>query len=358
MKKRIPIFFKISSAIFLISAVLLFVARRSVAFSELVSGSLSQGFRRLMAAVGGVSSRSLFELILLSVPLLIIIIVLLLIRAVKKERLLPTALSLVSVAMLLWSGNAVALGVGYNSTPISERVDISPVTVDADSLSYTLEVLVEEVNSLVGQVSRDSDGVAVTDLTLGEISARICTSYDALAEKYGLYEGFSSEAKPVSSLHLLSRLGLSGIYTYYTGEANVNADYPTYDVVFTAAHELSHQRGIMRENEANFAAYLICSTSQDPLLRYSAALNMTEYIGAALYRTDGERYYEIMDTLSPLAKNDIAASRAVSQNYGGGVLAEISSLVNDLFLKSNGTPGTVSYGMVVELAVAYIAEGR
>ncbi len=358
MKKRIPLFFIVSSVIFAASAITVFVARRNSAFAELVNGSVSQGFRRIMAAAGSISTRSIFELVIVASPLLLCLVVFLLVRAVKKGALLRCALSLFSVAMLLWSGNALALGVGYNAASLSEKLEITPVRVDADSLSYTLGVLVEEVNALSTRVSRDADGVAVTELSLGEISTLICDSYDSLSLRYGLYEGFPSVAKPVSALHLMSRLGLTGIYTYYTGEANVNADYPTYDTVFTAAHEMSHQRGILRENEANFSAYLICSASDDPLLRYSAALNMTEYVGSALYRADRERYFDIMDRLAPLAKNDIAASRAVSAEYGGGLLGDISSFVNDLFLKSNGTPGTVSYGMVVELAVAYISEGR
>ena len=358
MKKRIPIFFIISSVIFLISAITVFAARRSSAFAELVNGTVSQGFRRLMAAVGSISEHSIFQMIILASPLLLCLVILLLVRAVRKGALLRRSLSLLSVAMLLWSGNALALGVGYNAVSLSEKLDITPVRVDADSLAYTLEVLVEEVNALSTEVSRDADGVAVTELSLDEISALICDSYDSLSLQYGLYEGFPSAAKPVSTLHLMSRLGLTGIYTYYTGEANVNVDYPTYDTVFTAAHEMSHQRGILRENEANFLAYLLCSTSDDTLLCYSAALNMTEYVGSALYRADRERYLDIMDGLTPLAKNDIAASRAVSAEYGGGLLGDISSFVNDLFLKSNGTPGTVSYGMVVELAVAYISEGR
>jgi hypothetical protein len=35
------------------------------------------------------------------------------------------------------------------------------------------------------------------------------------------------------------------------------------------------------------------------------------------------------------------------------VAGEISGTVNDLYLKGNGTEGTQSYGLVVDLAVAY-----
>jgi hypothetical protein len=150
---------------------------------------------------------------------------------------------------------------------------------------------------------------------------------------------------------------LTGIYTFYTGEANINADYPLFDRIFTSAHELSHQRGFLLENEANFVAYLVTSGCDEPIIRYSAALTMYSYISSALYRTDGERYSEISSGLCVGAISDLRASSQAYYSYSDTVISEISDRVNDLFLKSNGTPGTVSYGMVVELMIAYLASG-
>ena len=254
--------------------------------------------------------------------------------------------------------NALALGVGYNSESVASRMELESVTLDADSLSYTLRTLVRDVNLYAERVSRDEFGVAVMERDLSELSHLICESYDRLADRYGFYDGFSSSVRGVDALHIMSRLGLTGIYTYYTGQANVNTDYPDYDIAFTSAHELAHQRGIMPENQANFMAYLICSESDDAFLNYSAALNMLEYVGSALYKTDPALYNEVISGLSSLAYADMRASRTVYNEFGGGILSDISTMVNDIFLKSNGTPGTVSYSMVTELAVAYITATR
>ncbi len=357
-KKKLSVLFKISSVIFLLCALLLLLARADGRIAEALNGTVGQGFRRAMAALGELLPGSVFELLLLLIPPAIILLVILLVRAVKHGGLLRLSCNSLAVVMLLWSGNALALGIGYNALSVGERMEIEPVDINSDSLAYTLEILVSDVNALADRVCRDGDGVAYMDCDLDELSYRICESYDALSDRYGFYAGFSSSARGVSALHLMSRLGLTGIYTYYTGQANVNTDYPDYDIAFTAAHELSHQRGIMPENQANFMAYLLCSTSTDPFLNYAAALNMTEYVGSALYRTDPDRYYSIIAELPDSARADLSASQAVYGEYGGGILNEISSAVNDLFLKSNGTPGTVSYGMVTELAVSYICSER
>ena len=70
---------------------------------------------------------------------------------------------------------------------------------------------------------------------------------------------------------MLSYLGISGIFIPFTCEANVNATLPDWEIPFTACHELAHQRGFAREDEANYVGYLrlpIASGRGLPLLRH------------------------------------------------------------------------------------------
>ena len=64
-------------------------------------------------------------------------------------------------------------------------------------------------------------------------------------------------------------------------------------------------------------------------------------------------YREINKELSPLAKGDISASYQVSERYGDTFINDVSTFVNDIYLKSNGTEGVVSYSGVVTLTVSY-----
>ena len=50
---------------------------------------------------------------------------------------------------------------------------------------------------------------------------------------------------------------ISGIYTFYTGESNININYPDFVVASSATHEMAHQRGVARENEANFVSFVV-----------------------------------------------------------------------------------------------------
>ena len=124
------------------------------------------------------------------------------------------------------------------------------------------------------------------------------------------------------------------------------------------AHEFAHGRGIARENEANFVAFLVCSKSDDDYIRYCGLLNMYEYIASALYEADTAEgkplYREVIGLLDDRVKGELAAYSDFFERYRDSKISEISGAVNDSFLKANGTEeGEKSYGLVVNLAVSY-----
>lgn len=339
---------------FLSVMLLLLAAEASASVADFINGSISQEFRSIMAKFGDLFPFSLFELLVFSLPIILFLVIYIGIKrfAYGKGRL-RFLINLFAVVLLIYSGHTLALGIGYKTTPLSEKMELPDTEITVENLSSVMISLRDEVNSLADTLPRDEGGVFEPNYTYPELSEKIYSAYSVLLEEYDLPENFKSNAKGVRAGNLMSYLGITGIYTYITGEANVNTAYPAYDTIFTAAHEMSHQRGVLRENEANFMAYLLTSTSDDASLRYSGALSMYGYISSALYKTDRDAYYEIAEGLSESALTDIRASNAVTKKYGDTVIADISEWVNDLYLESNGTDGVVSYSQVVELTLAY-----
>jgi hypothetical protein len=160
---------------------------------------------------------------------------------------------------------------------------------------------------------------------------------------------------------LMSYTHITGIYTFFTGEANININFPNFTIPFTAAHELAHQRGFAREDEANFIAFLVCIESDDPYLRYSGYTNMLSYLLDAFYAADKSPnhadYKELYAKVDSAVRAEDRAYYEFFQKYADNIVADVSGAVNDTFLQIQGTEGTVSYGLVVELAVKYYSEG-
>ena len=353
-KKTVSLFAIISICLFLVIGTVYLITEKSYYLADLVNGGVSQSFRRLMASIGGVFPFSLFEVLMYCLPLIIAAVVYCAVRAFSdKQRRARFIINFAAAILLIYSGHILALGIAHNTTPISDKMKISEVEVTEENLTETLTSLIREINTLAPIVNRDQNGVFTCGYSYSEFSEKISDSYNDFAMMYDLPKGYNSIAKGVKSGWAMCYLGIAGIYTYVTGEANINTAYPDYDTLFTAAHEMSHQRGILRENEANFVAYILLATSDDEGFRYSAALNMYSYFASALYKTNKDAYYEIAATLSPLAKVDIKTSSEITKKYSDTVFEDISEWINDLYLESSGSGGIVSYSRVVELVLAY-----
>lgn len=165
-------------------------------------------------------------------------------------------------------------------------------------------------------------------------------------------EGASAPAKPVLVSTALSYLGISGIFSPFTGEANVNMTLPEPDVPFAACHELAHAHGFAREDEANYVGYLACTRHPDADFRYSGLLAASVYAMNALARVDRDGHAELDARRASGVRRDLAALTAWAERYRGPA-ERVSQAVNNAYLKSQGQKeGVRSYGRMVDLLIA------
>ena len=190
---------------------------------------------------------------------------------------------------------------------------------------------------------------------IDELSGKLLKAYDLLESKYPFINNFKSRLKPIALSEPMTYTHISGVYSYYTGESNINTNFPDYTIPFTSAHEMAHQRGFARENEANFVAFLVCCESNDPYIRYSGYLNMYEYVTNALYLASREDYYSSFYSLDIKVRCEMAKYSEFFEQYKDSTASKVSGTLNDNYLKSQGiVEGEKSYGLVVDLAVNYI----
>jgi hypothetical protein len=151
----------------------------------------------------------------------------------------------------------------------------------------------------------------------------------------------------------MSQTEITGIFFPFTMEANVNVDVPDYSIPVTMLHELAHLRGFMREDEANFIAYLAGIKSDNVELNYSGTMLALIIAGNALYDQSPELYFEIRKGYSDGVINDIRANSMYWQQYEDTVVSTISNKINDTYLKVNAqADGVKSYGRMLDLLLA------
>lgn len=151
----------------------------------------------------------------------------------------------------------------------------------------------------------------------------------------------------------MTRFGITGIYSPFTGEANLNTAPPPVFLPFTMCHEMAHQRGYAREDEANFIAYLVCKNHEDAEFRYSGYLMAFQYAMNKLYTYSPEKFQTLRSQISEGIKRDLVANRNFWHQYQDTVAEKVSTKINDTFLKANRqSDGVHSYGRMVDLLIA------
>lgn len=150
----------------------------------------------------------------------------------------------------------------------------------------------------------------------------------------------------------MSWLNITGIFFPFTFEANVNVDIPKYNIPAVMCHELSHLRGFMREDEANFLAYLACKNSASLDFQYSGYMLAFIYATNALYEVDKEAYSRIFNRLDPGVRRDISCQSNYWKQFEGPV-ADTATSINNGYLQANQQDdGVKSYGRMVDLLLA------
>jgi hypothetical protein len=151
----------------------------------------------------------------------------------------------------------------------------------------------------------------------------------------------------------LSYMGYSGYLNPLTGEAQTNAWINNYKTPVLTLHEMAHQLGFAKENEANFIAIIAGMNHDDFYFQYSASIFALRYCINDLYQRDQKAYKEIR----PLIRDGIFKNYKEQRDFWEpyqGIIEEVSHVTYNTYLKANNQPdGMKTYSYVVALIVNY-----
>ncbi len=135
--------------------------------------------------------------------------------------------------------------------------------------------IVEQCNELAEQVPRDESGYMAYDEQLDE---KVVDALHAISGEYPRMAGYYPDAKAMFGSYFMYQSHTLGVYFPFTMEANYNKYISESVRAATIAHELSHLKGYIYENEANFIAFIACTASEDTAVQYSGYLSVLDYV--------------------------------------------------------------------------------
>jgi len=328
----------------------------STRFADAFNGTVSQAIRVFLARLTGWIPFSLAEFLLLGSPVILAVVIVIACRKGGRSRryFVRALIGILSAAVLLYALFVFVFGAGYRTTSLDKKLGIERTKVTVDELADTARIVVDRLNELSDEIMIFYDDGSVRPYS-HEDTVRLCLeSYEKLARDYDFLAVLDAPVKEIVLSDYMTYTHISGMYTFFTGEANLNTNYPYFVNVYTTAHEMAHQRGIAREDEANFMAFLVCIASDDPYMRYSGYLNLYEYLSSALSSAGAKDVRsEIAESLDVRVRYDLYCYGVFFDKYRENTAAKVSTTVNNTYLVMQGTPGEKSYGLVVDLAVAY-----
>ena len=270
------------------------------------------------------------------------------------RRLYRIVLTLVCLVLVVYAGFCVLWGVYFYGDDFMTQSGLESGEVSVEQLRTVTAFFASLANETAGLVERDAEGVCATDRQA--VLERSGGLYAALEADFPCLEGPPLRAKGLMLSRLLSYTDFTGFFFPFTGEANVNTDFPPALFAATVAHELAHQRGVAKEQEANFVAVLACLRNDDPDFTYSAALLAYTYLGNALAQADREGWQEIYSGLSDLVLRDFEADNAYWARFRTPVRTVSNTVYENFMYSYDQTLGLRSYGACVDLLVNYYYE--
>ena len=311
--------------------------------------------RFLMKLTGKLSFSVAEVIILLFGTALIIWLVINLIRLItrpeKARRAVHILLGLITAFLGVYAGFCLLWGVYYYGENFENTTGIQEREISSDELKTVTEYFAMLANEYAEQVDRDETGLYAGDRTA--ILEKSKTLYRETEKDFPGLAGPEVQVKPFFFSKLMSLTDFTGFFFPFTAEANVNMDFPPSQFAATVAHEIAHQRGVAREQEANFCAVLASLNSGDPDYCYSACLMAYTYLGNALYSADYESWKTIYTNLDDRIILDFKADQEYWKRFESPV-REVSNTAYEEFLYSYDQDlGLKSYGACVNLLVGY-----
>lgn len=243
----------------------------------------------------------------------------------------------------------VLWGINYNREGITKQLGLQVGQYSTQDLLELNRLLLKKVNENKTAITRHSR----FDFTEPELYERAQKAYALAHKKFPFLQYQTSSIKSSLWGWMGSYVGFAGYYNPFTGEAQVNTSIPSFLQPFTACHEIAHQLGYAKENEANFVGYLSATSSQDSLFLYSTYLDLFLYAERNLYTVDSVAAHSMVKQLLPSVRQDLKEWSDFHIRHRNFVEPFIRWLY-DKFLQNNEQPaGVLTYDEVTGFLIAY-----
>lgn len=241
----------------------------------------------------------------------------------------------------------------YYRLPLHKNLNLKKDYNTQELINFT-EHLLHKTNAIHTSITTNDSLAVEFELTVD--------AYENMVFKNFQNTGFMNQKLGAQSIKTsllslpLSYMGFGGYINPITLEAQYNDKVPNYKYPSSIAHEMGHQLGYAKENEANFVSCYVNMHSQNKKIRYAGFTYALKFCLNDVYRRSPEDF----ERLKAEINSGILKNYKDVQLFWESYKNPLEPLFKDFyggFLKANNQPkGIESYNYVVALLVNYFSK--
>jgi hypothetical protein len=321
---------------------------------RLYSTSVFKGIGVILRTITGWLPISLGDIVYILAIIWLIRVLIRVIKTIIKRKTtkawwlegLKRALIIAIVVYVIFN---VLWGLNYDRKGIADQLNLDIKPYNIGDLKMIDSLLLIRVNETKRQLADNK--VSYPDKK--EMFTRASGCYDETEKQYPFLKYNMVSLKPSLFSWFGNYLGFTGYYNPFTGEAQVNTMPPKFTLPYVTVHEIAHQLGYAKEDEANFVGYLAATSSKDTLFHYSAYLDLLLYANREVFIYDSAYARNITKSLIPEVKADLKEERDFWIKHRNPVEPVINWMYGRYLMANRQPKGIETYNEVIANLIAF-----
>lgn len=250
-------------------------------------------------------------------------------------------------------------GFNYGRVSIEDHLKMESKSLSINDLRIELDSSTVVLSDLRSQVPNITDSALTASYLPQDLENTMRDALKDVLQKLGYPTPGNVRGRMLYPKGLLLRISTAGVYIPFTGEGHIDPGLHPIQLPFVIAHEMSHGYGFGDEGTCNFLAYLACTNSENPYIKYVGHLSYWRYLASNYRFFQEEKYGEFYEKQLPeTIKNDLRAIYKEMDKYPD-IFPQVRDLAYETYLKTQGIEeGLENYSRILMLVQAWKQKGE
>lgn len=263
----------------------------------------------------------------------------------KEINLRQVGIKCINLILVLYLVFKLSWALNYSRPAIAKKLGIANEKYNTAQLVTLGKYYLIRITHL--KLKIDSMNSRPKQYSVAGLSKTATLSYQFQAKQNAIFNYTIPSVKACLFANYVAKSGIEGYYNPISGEANINMNLPPFILPFTICHEIAHQTGIAKEDEANLVGYITAIKSDDINFQYAGYYCMFRSILWEIRMKSPNDYQMIFDRIAPTVLADFKAENQFWLKNNSDMSKYMSVAFDRLLKLNNQKKGINSYQDIV-----------